>query len=144
MKRGILVSHGIVLKREDRNARCTKRRGTPEHPGTLRSTLEHPGTLRNTPEHSRTPWKTPEHPRTPEQLKSAGTSNLTVLFCFPTTDHVKKIKCQCHLFTPRNYIDILFFTWSVKQNNTVKFGVTRFFGCSGVPVFRCSWVFRCS
>ena len=56
-----------------------------------------------------------------------------------------------------NYIDILFFTWSLmgNQNNIIKFGVPGFFGCSGVPgcsgvfrsvsecfgvpVFRCSW-----
>ena len=41
-----------------------------------------------------------------------------------------------------NYIDILFFTWSVmgKQNSIVKFSVSGFFGCSGVP--GCSGVFR--
>ena len=62
-----------------------------------------------------------------------------------------------------NYIDILFFTWSVmgNQNNIVKIGVPGFLAvpvfrgagvfrsvpeCSGVPVFRCSGVpvFRCS
>ena len=32
---------------------------------------------------------TPEYPRTPEQPKKPGTPNLTVLFCFPITDHVK-------------------------------------------------------
>ena len=44
------------------------------------------GTLRNTPENS----GTPEHPGTPEQPKNPGTPNLTVLVCFPVTDHVKK------------------------------------------------------
>ena len=45
-----------------------------------------------------------------------------------------------------NYIDILFFTWPVigRQNNTVKFGVPWFFGCSGFPILRCSGMFRCS
>ena len=39
-----------------------------------------------------------------------------------------------------------FSTWPVKgkQNNTVKFGVPEFFGCAGVPVFRCSGVPGCS
>ena len=45
--------------------------GIPEHGNT--------GTLRNTP----------EHPGTPEQPKNPGTPNLTMLFCFPITDHVK-------------------------------------------------------
>ena len=61
--------------------------GTPE----LR-TAEHRGTPRNTPEHNRTP----EHRNS--QKAPAGTPNLTVLFCFPITDHVK-IECQCNLFT---------------------------------------------
>ena len=43
--------------------------------------------IRNTgtPEHR----NTPEHPGTPEQPKKTETPNLTVLFCFPITDHVK-------------------------------------------------------
>ena len=46
-----------------------------------------------------------------------------------------------HVTWVNDYIDILFFTWSVmgKQNNMVKFGVPGFFGCSGVP--GCSGVF---
>ena len=50
---------------------CTKIRttGTPKHSGTLRNT--------------------PEHPGTPEQPKNPGTPNLTMLLCFPITDHVK-------------------------------------------------------
>ena len=39
-----------------------------------------------TPEHH----NTPEYPGEPEQPKKPGTPNLTVLFCFPITDHVKK------------------------------------------------------
>ena len=49
---------------------CTKNTGIPGTPGTLRTT----GTLRNT--------RTAEKPQNTE-LK------LTVLFCFPITDHVK-------------------------------------------------------
>ena len=58
---------------------CTKTRntGTPEHRST--GTPKHSGTLRNTP----------EHPGTSEQPKDPGTPNLTMLFCFPITDHVK-------------------------------------------------------
>ena len=39
-----------------------------------------------TPEHH----NTPEYPGEPEQPKKPGTPNLTVLFCFPITDHGKK------------------------------------------------------
>ena len=42
-----------------------------------------------TPKHSGTLRNTPEHPRTPEQPKNPGTPNLTMLLCFPITDHVK-------------------------------------------------------
>ena len=54
--------------------------GTPEHRNT--GTREH----RNTLEHSRTPQSTPEHRNS---QKNTGTPNLTMLFCFPITDHVK-------------------------------------------------------
>ena len=40
-------------------------------------------------------------PGTPEQPKKPGTPNLTVLFCFPNTDHVNVI-CQCNLFPKEN------------------------------------------
>ena len=49
---------------------------------------------------------TPEHPGTPEQPKNPETLNLTLLFCIPITDHVKKIKCQCYLFTHENFVTI--------------------------------------
>ena len=39
-----------------------------------------------TPEHH----NTPKYPGQPEQPKKPVTPNLTVLFCFPNTDHVKK------------------------------------------------------
>ena len=69
--------------------------GTPEHRNT--GTLEHWNTgqqeHRNTgtQEHRNTEalWNTLEHPRTPEQPKNPGTPNLTMLFWFPITDHVK-------------------------------------------------------
>ena len=66
-------------------AACTKTRNT----GTARNTgtPEHRNT--GTPEHRNT--GTPAHPRTPEQAKNPGTANLTVLFCFPITDHVKNV-----------------------------------------------------
>ena len=40
-----------------------------------------------TPEHR----NTPEYPGTPGQPKKPGAPNLTVLFCFPITDHVKNL-----------------------------------------------------
>ena len=39
-----------------------------------------------TPEHH----NAPEYPGEPEQPKKPGTPSLTVLFCFPITDHVKE------------------------------------------------------
>ena len=35
---------------------------------------------------TKTLWNTPEHPRAPQ---NTGTPNLTMLCCFPITDHVK-------------------------------------------------------
>ena len=55
--------------------------GTPEHRNT------------GTPEHH----NTPKYPGQPEQPKKPGTPNLTVLFCFPNTDHVKKINVDVNV-----------------------------------------------
>ena len=71
---------------------CTKTRntGTQEHGNT--GTREHGNTGTQEHRNTETLWNTPEHPiapGTPKQPKNPGTPNLTMLFCFPITAHVK-------------------------------------------------------
>ena len=42
--------------------------------------------------------RTPRKSGKAEKQKKTGIPNLTVLFCFPITDHVK-MNCRCNLFT---------------------------------------------
>ena len=70
------------------------------------------------------------------KIRNPGTTrntelNLTVLFCFPITDHVKKMKCQGNLFTH-------VITKSLVRGT----GVSAVSGCYVVPV--CSGVPGCS
>ena len=75
IKRAYLSSLFLSAAREEKPSGIQERHvlkpGTPEHPGT------------------------PEDPGTREQPKTPGTPNLTVLFCSPITDHVRKLSCIC-------------------------------------------------
>ena len=132
---------------------CTRNTGRPEDRKTGRpedrktGRPEHPAI----PEHRNT-----RTPGIPEQPKNPGTPNLTVLFCFSITGHVKNKMSMLFVY-PRKLIASskllrytwvnklhwnLVFTWPVKTKQHRQIRCSWFFplfqgvpGCSGVPSF---------